>query len=108
MTKEQIKQLIEDYKTQNENDLQLSDMFQELKDLAYYIEENTKEEFLISFDNVMTDSDSYTFCTCYSDVISKSIIIDWSCRTHFETEEEVLELLYNYNEQAKELLAKIK
>lgn len=102
MTKEQIAEKIKAYEGQ-ENYIDLSDMFNDFQQLNEFIGLD------ISFDSVQMpdDGNSYTFCTCYSNNIQKSIILDWDVRTNFENQEELIDMLYKYQQEAEKILARM-
>ncbi len=110
MNKQKLTELIQQYKKENDIDtLQLDDMFYELPTLAHFIEQKVADtDFVLSFDSVQGESDSYCMCTTYSMSMGKPIIVNWYTRTHYENEIELIDTLLTLNNEAVELLARIK
>lgn len=111
-TKEQLKEQLEAYKTNTgiETVLGRYNTEIEIRDFCVFIENDSPyyDSFIISIENVNTDTnDYYTMATYYSDKINKSIIIDWDVNVHFEDENEFIDTLYELNKQAHELEAKL-
>lgn len=112
ITKQQLKEQLEAYKTNADIETVLSqyDTEIEMRDFCVFIENDSpySDDFIISIENVNTDTnDYYTMTTYYSNKLHKSIIIDWDTQTSFENEDEFIDVLYNLNKEAHELEAKI-
>lgn len=110
-TKEQLKEYLRAYKKDYagvEDILNDYDTRTHIKDFCYYIEQEHGDiDFQISIDLADTDSDSYTMATYYSLKLCKPVIIEWNVKDHFETEEEIINTIYELNKEAFDLEAKI-
>lgn len=86
-------------------EFQLWEIFEEARAISEILDEYN---YRITIEpSRQSDGESYIFCSYYSDKLQKTIILDWDFQWNFDDEEELLEVLNEYEEEANEIEGKI-